>query len=233
LLRWADGRGWLEDQWRQIMPFAAALMAYLIALQLGGSGFIAAFSGGLTFGYFSRHHGLRVTILNEDVGGVLASASWVGFGALAVGAVLPNITIQTVVYAVLSLTVIRMASVAIAMVRTGVQWPTIAFIGWFGPRGLASIVFALIALESGIPDAGPVLATVVLTILLSVFLHGLSSVPLVAAYSRWYAANFADASETAEAKPTTMPRLRREPDAGDITAAVTRAQTAAASTRAG
>ncbi len=180
LLRWADERGWLEGQWRQIMAFGAALMAYLVALQLGGSGFIAAFSGGLTFGHFSRHHGLRVTGLNEDIGGVLAAFTWVGFGALAVGLILPTITIQAIVYAVLSLTVIRMVPVAVALFHTGARWPTIAFIGWFGPRGLASIVFALIAMESGIPDAAPILTTVVLTILLSVFVHGLSSVPLIA-----------------------------------------------------
>ena len=69
LLRAADDRGWLEGQWRQILPLVAALLAYLAALRLGGSGFIAAFTGGMTFGYFSRRHGLRVTSLNEESGG--------------------------------------------------------------------------------------------------------------------------------------------------------------------
>ena len=219
LLRWADERRWLEGQWRQIMPFAAALMAYLVALELGGSGFIAAFSGGLTFGYFSRHHGLRVTSLNEDIGGVLAGFTWIGFGALAVGMVLPSITIQVVIYAALSLTLIRMVPVALALLGTGARWPTVAFMGWFGPRGLASIVFALIALESGIPDADPILTTVVLTILLSVILHGLSSVPLIAAYSRWYDAHVVEHPGAPEAKPTIMTRLRRQPNEGDMAAA--------------
>jgi sodium/hydrogen antiporter len=211
LLRVADDRGWLEGQWRQILPLVGALLAYLVALKLDGSGFIAAFTGGMTFGYFSRRHDLPVTVLNEDVGGTLAGATWVGFGALAVGMLLPHVTWQIVVYAAISLTLIRMVPVAIAMRGTGAQLPTVAFMGWFGPRGLASIVFALIALQDGIPDRQTLLTTVMLTILLSVFLHGLSSVPLVAAYSRWYAAHVAKHPDASEAKPTTMARLRHHP----------------------
>jgi sodium/hydrogen antiporter len=208
LLRVADDRGWLEAQWRQILPLVAALLAYLTALRLGGSGFIAAFTGGMTFGYLSRHHDQRVTSLNEDVGGILAGATWVGFGALAVGVLAPHLTWQIAAYAALSLTLIRMVPVAIAMLGTRAKLPTVAFIGWFGPRGLASIVFALIALQEGIPGRQMLFATVMLTILLSVFLHGLSSAPLVAAYSRWYAAQVARHPSAPEAKPTIMSRLR-------------------------
>ena len=211
MLRAADDRGWLEGQWRQILPLLGALLAYLVALRLGGSGFIAAFTGGMTFGYFSRRHGLQVTSLNEDVGGILAGATWVGFGALAVGTLLPHVTWQIVAYAALSLTVIRMVPVAIVLRGTGARLPTVAFVGWFGPRGLASIVFALIALESHIPDSQMLLTTVMMTILLSVFLHGLSSVPLVAAYSRWYAAQVTKRPSAPEAKPTIMSRLRHHP----------------------
>ena len=211
LLRTADERGWLDSQWPQILPLLAALFAYLAALRLGGSGFIAAFTGGMTFGSFSRHHGLGVTSLNEDVGGTLAGAIWVGFGALAVGELLPHLTWQILVYAVLSLTLIRMIPVAIALLGTGARLPTVAFMGWFGPRGLASIVFALIALDEGIPDRQMLLTTVMMTILLSVFLHGLSSVPLVAAYSRWYTAHIARQPTASEATPTIMSRLRHRP----------------------
>ena len=139
-----------------------------------------------------------------------AGATWVGFGALAVGMLLPHVTWQIVVYAAISLTLIRMVPVAIAMLGTGAQLPTVAFMGWFGPRGLASIVFALIALQDGIPDRQTLLTTVMLTILLSVFLHGLSSVPLVAVYSRWYTAHVAKHPSASEAKPTTMSRLRHQ-----------------------
>jgi len=162
----------------------------------------------MTFGYVSRRHDLQVTSLNEDVGGTLAGATWVGFGALAVSMLLPHVTWQIVVYAALSLTLVRMVPVAIAMLRTGAGLPTIAFMGWFGPRGLASIVFATIALDDGIPDRQRLLTTVMMTILMSVFLHGLSSVPLVAAYSRWYKAHVAKHPSASEAKPTLMSRLR-------------------------
>jgi NhaP-type Na+/H+ or K+/H+ antiporter len=208
-LRAADDRGWLEGQWRQILPLLAALLAYLVALRLGGSGFIAAFTGGMTFGYFSRRHESWVTSLNEDVGGILAGATWVGFGALAVGMLLPHVTWQILAYAALSLTLVRMVPVAIALLGTGTRLPTVAFLGWFGPRGLASIVFALIVLDEGVPDRQLLLTTVLMTILLSVFLHGLSSVPLVAAYGRWYAEHVAKQPSAAEAKSTIMSRLRQ------------------------
>jgi NhaP-type Na+/H+ or K+/H+ antiporter len=173
----------------------------MVALRLGGSGFIAAFTGGMAFGYFSRRHDPPVTSFNEDVGGILAGATWVGFGALAVGMLLPHVTWQIVAYAALSMTLIRMVPVAIALLGTGAQLPTVAFMGWFGPRGLASIVFALIALDEGIPGRQMLLTTVMMIVLLSVFLHGLSSVPLVAAYSRWYAAHVAKNPTASEAKP--------------------------------
>jgi NhaP-type Na+/H+ or K+/H+ antiporter len=214
LLRAADDRGWLEGQWRQILPLLAALLADLAAVRLGGSGFIAAFTGGMTFGYFSRRHDLSVTGLNEDVGGILAGATWVGFGALAVGMLLPHVTWQIVAYAALSLTLIRMGPVAIALLGTGAQLPTVAFMGWFGPRGLASIVFALIAVDEGVPDRQILLTTVMMIVLLSVFLHGLSSVPLVAAYSRWCSAHAAERPDAPEARPTIMPRLRHDPAPG-------------------
>lgn len=208
LFRAADGRGWLEGPWRQILPLLTALLAYLVALGLGGSGFIAAFTAGIAFGYFSRRHDLPVTGLAEQVGGILAGATWVGFGALAVGTLLPHVTWHIVAYAVLSLTLVRMAPVAIALLGTRTRLPTVAFMGWFGPRGLASIVFALIALDEGIADSEMLVTTVMMTILLSVFLHGLSSVPLVAAYSRWYGEHVSKQPSAAEAKSTLMSRLR-------------------------
>ena len=211
LFRVADERGWLEGQWRQCLPLVTAILAYAVALRLGGSGFIAAFVGGMAFGHFSKRHGLHVTGLNEDVGGILAAVVWVGFGALALSKLLPHVTWQVVAYAALSLTVVRMVPVAIALMGSGARAPTIAFMGWFGPRGLASIVFALIALESGVPEARTLFATVGLTVLLSIFLHGLSSVPLVAAYSRWYAGHKARHPSAAEAKHTKMSRLRHRP----------------------
>ena len=211
LLRAADDRGWLEGQWRQILPLVAALLAYLAALRLGGSGFIAAFTGGMTFGYFSRRHDLPVTSLNE---GCRRDPRGRHLGRLRGtrrrhDAAARHLADRRLCGA--QPDPVRMVPVAIAMLGTGAQLPTVAFIGWFGPRGLASIVFALIALENDIPDKQTLLTTVMLIILLSVFLHGLSSVPLVAAYSHWYTAHVAEHPSASEAKPTIMSRLRHHP----------------------
>ena len=213
LFRLADRRGWIGGEWRQIVPLAVALLAYAIALLLGGSGFIAAFAGGMAFGLASGARGSVVTLFTEEAGGFVAAITWIGFGALALTLVIPDITWQVVLYAALSLTVVRMVPVLIALAGRGIRRPTVAFIGWFGPRGLASIVFALLALERGIPDEEVVLTTVVVTVALSVVLHGLTSAPLVAAYHRWYAAHTRANPEAEEAAPATLPRRRRHFDA--------------------
>ena len=215
LMRLADQRGWIQPQWRQLCTLAVATSAYAAAVVLGGSGFIAAFVGGMAFGAFSGQHGLRTAYLAEEVGGILAAITWMGFGALAISAVWDAITWQVVVYALLSLTVIRMVPVAVALLGTGARWQTVAFMGWFGPRGLASVVFGLLAVEAGVPDADPLLTTVVVTVGLSVFLHGLSAQPLVAAYHRWYDAHPRAADTDAEAQPTAVPRTRRSAGPAD------------------
>lgn len=209
VLRFADERGWMQPSWRQLCTLAIAASAYAAAVVLGGSGFIAAFVGGMAFGAMSGQHGLRTAYLAEEVGSILAAVTWLGFGALAISSVWDHITWQVVGYALLSLTVVRMVPVALALLGTGARWQTVTFMGWFGPRGLASVVFALLAVEAGVPDADPLLATVVVTVGLSVFLHGLSAGPLVAAYHRWYDAHPGDADVTAEARPTPVPRTRR------------------------
>ena len=216
LFRFADRRGWIGGEWRQIVPLAVALLAYAIALTLGGSGFIAAFVGGMAFGRFSGARGSVVTLFTEEAGGFVAAITWIGFGALALTLAIPHITWQVVLYAALSLTLVRMVPVAIALAGRGIRRPTVAFIGWFGPRGLASIVFALLALERGVPDSEVVLTTVVVTVALSVVLHGLTSAPLVAAYHRWYVAHAVANPEAEEATPATMPRRRRQLDAAGI-----------------
>ena len=108
-----------------------------------------------------------------------------------------------------------MLPVAIAMAGSGVRAPTAAFIGWFGPRGLASIVFGLLVLERGVPEAQTVLTVVAVTVALSVVLHGLTSVPLVGAYQRWYESHAAAHPKAEETAPAQMPRLRRQLTSAD------------------
>jgi len=217
LFRAADHRDWIGREWRQMVPLAAALLAFTIAVTLGGSGFIAAFVGGLAFGRLSGARGSAVTLLAEDTGGLLAAVTWIGFGAMALTLALPHITWQVILYAALSLTLVRMLPVALALAGQGLKRPTVAFIGWFGPRGLASLVFALLAFERGVPEGEVVLTTVLVTVALSVLLHGLTSVPLVAAYQRWYSTHRAQHPGAAEAAPATMSRRRRHlPGAHDL-----------------
>ncbi|WP_353827011.1 cation:proton antiporter [Agromyces sp. SYSU T0242] len=211
--RLADRRGWIARDWRQILPLAVALLAYAIAEQLGGSGFIAAFVAGLAFGRLAGPARSTVTVLSEAAGDLLAAVTWIAFGAIAIGLALPYLSWQVVLYAILSLTLVRMVPVAIALLvgRGGApRIETIGFIGWFGPRGLASLVFVLIAVERGVPESETVLTTVVVTVALSIMLHGLTSAPLVAVYHRWYTARSDLDSAAAEAVPTELPRRRRQ-----------------------
>ena len=215
LFRLAERRGWIGGAWRQILPLSAAFLAFAIAGGLGGSGFIAAFVGGLVFGRASGEHG-AATLFTEEAGGLLAAAVWIGFGALVLGPVLAHVTWRIVLYAILSLTVVRMAPVALAMMKRGVRWPTVAFIGWFGPRGLASLVFGLLVVERGVPEQATLVTTVAVTVALSVILHGVTSVPFAARYHRWYERHVAAEPAAPEAAPATMPRQRRQLGAADL-----------------
>jgi sodium/hydrogen antiporter len=118
-----------------MFTLTVALSAYTAAGVLGGSGFIAAFVGGMAFGRASGQHGLRATYLTEETGSILAAVTWIGFGALAISQVLPDITWRVVLYAVLSLTVVRMLPVVVAMARSGARWQTLAFTGGSGRAG--------------------------------------------------------------------------------------------------
>lgn len=184
LLRTASRREWIGASWRQPGTLAVALGAYAAAATLGGSAFLAAFVAGLAFRR-AGGAGMDDTMgFTAETGSILAAATWLIFGSVAVLAALPHITWQVLAYAVLSLTAIRMLPVFAALAGTGAPPRTRAFIGWFGPRGLASVVFALLAYERGTPAAVTLLTTVVATVGLSVLAHGLSARPLIAAYAR-------------------------------------------------
>lgn len=186
LLREAVRRGLAEAAWIQVVPVGTAAIAYGLAAPLGGSGFIAAFVAGLAFGAIGGR--ADETYMLEELGGLANAATFIVFGAAIVGPVLSNATWTEALYAVLSLTVVRMVPVAISFIGTHAQLPTVLFTGWFGPRGLASIVFTVIVLdESDLPHVSTMTAVVVLTILMSVYAHGVTAVPLTRRYAAWYA----------------------------------------------
>lgn len=215
LFRMADRRGWVLGLWRQVLPLAAALLCFTVADELGGSVFIGAFVGGIVFGWVAGPARTVVSLLTEEVAEIATSFTWIAFGALAVPLALGFVTWQVVIYAVLSLTVIRMVPVAIALAGHRPRLPTVAFIGWFGPRGLASLVFVLLAIEEGVPEQDTVMTTVVVTVALSILLHGLSSVPLIGVYHRWSTERLAGDPHAVESVATVVPRPRRHLPAGD------------------
>jgi NhaP-type Na+/H+ or K+/H+ antiporter len=183
----AGRHGHVEGSWLQIVPFAGAAAAFGLADPVGGSGFIAAFVGGFIFGAVRRRAGGEVGYLIEELGEVLSAVTFIVFGAALLGPVLGDVTWSVALYAVLSLTVVRMLPVAIAMAGTGARPPTLAFLGWFGPRGLASIVFAVLVLEEGgLPHDGLILTTTYTAIGLSVLAHGLTAAPLADRYAAWF-----------------------------------------------
>src|SRR5436190_12747407 len=189
-LRVATRRSLVEPHWRQILTAATALLAAGIATGLGGSIFIAAFTAGFFFGVLRRASGGEVSYLVDEGGELLNAVTFIVFGAVILGPALDDLGWEVLVYAVLSLTVVRMLPVALSLLGSRARRPTVAFVGWFGPRGLATIVFAVILIdESSLPHEHTLLLAVVATIGISVFAHGLSSRPLTGHYVRWYASH--------------------------------------------
>ncbi|MBT9611939.1 MAG: cation:proton antiporter [Burkholderiales bacterium] len=176
--------GWISESWRQLPVPALAVACFAMAQWLGGSGFIAAFTGGLLFGWLAKEHKHALLLAAEGTGDTLALITWVVFGAVVIGRVVGHIEWQMVLYALLSLTLIRMLPVFLALAGLGLRAPEKLFIGWFGPRGLASIVFGVIVFDEHLPGGVTLAATVVCTIVLSIVIHGLSAIPLVAALKR-------------------------------------------------
>ena len=151
----------------------------------------------------------QINDLSEQVGNVLNGVTFLLFGAILLGPALGELSWKLVLYAVLSLTVVRMLPVAIAMLGTRARPTTLSFMGWFGPRGLASIVFAVIILEeSNLPHEHTILLAIYLTVGLSVFVHGITAAPLAERYGRWYDAHPRPAKPSMEATPTTVTRPR-------------------------
>ena len=210
-LKLATERGWASGTSRQLFVLALALACYLVASAIGGNGFIAAFVGGLAFGIGSSHKEVKAVEFTEAQGSLLAIGVWTAFGLLLAGHLQTDLwNVNAILFATLSLTVVRMLPVAIALLGTRFHSATVLFMGWFGPRGLASIVFLIIGLEglgeAGI-DVGPLLAAVTWTVLLSVVLHGITAAPLAKRYGRVADQLPATAPELADSLEPTPRRL--------------------------
>jgi len=183
VLRRARRGGWAAEDFAGIAVLFLAVAAYAGAVVAGGNGFIAAFCGGLAFGAVAGRRGPAELVFLENSSGLLSLLVWLAFGAIAIPIMSDRVDVVVVVYAVLSLTVVRMIPVALATIGSGLDRATVLFVGWFGPRGLASLVFALLALEELGPAADEAVTVVAVTVFLSVLAHGFSAAPLAARYA--------------------------------------------------
>ena len=176
-------RNWLDGAWTQIPVIALALVCFSISQWLGGSGFIACFVGGLIFGGLIQRQKAALLKAADGTGDVLSMITWFIFGALFIGDCLLAPQWQAIVYALLSLSVIRILPVCLAVIGMGLETDSKLFMGWFGPRGLASIVFIVMVNEANLPGADTLVQAVTWTVLLSVILHGITANPLANAYA--------------------------------------------------
>jgi NhaP-type Na+/H+ or K+/H+ antiporter len=189
LVERASRRGWMNPTFQRLAAGSLAILAFALAEKFHGNGFIAAFFGGLMLGVHTPVVRERIHEFGEAEGQQLGLFVFLIFGLAAVPPAAKHWDVAAWVYAILSLTVIRMLPVALCLRGTKLTKFSIAFIGWFGPRGIASVLYLLIVVnELGLKGYERMLSCVVLTVLLSVFLHGASAVPL----SRLYATRAAD-----------------------------------------
>lgn len=177
--RYSAKHHWQTPMWSQLTLPGLAVLCFATAQTLGGSGFIAAFVGGLLASYLFAEQKHDLLKASEEFASLLSIITWVVFGALVIPSVWSSFTVDVWLYALLSLTVIRIVPVLVSLAGTGFDFETRLFIGWFGPRGLASIVFAIMILDYPLQTGRTLVAVAACTVLLSVLLHGLSANPWV------------------------------------------------------
>jgi sodium/hydrogen antiporter len=181
----ASRAGWMNDTFQRLVSISLAVMAYSAAEMVHGNGFIAAYFGGLLLGVRSHAVRERVQEFGEAEGQQLALYIFLLFGLVLVPAAIPYWDLRAWVYAVMSLTIIRMLPVALSLIGSKLDWVSVSFIGWFGPRGIASVLYLLMVVgKLGTQKLEYLLGIIVLTVTLSVLAHGVTAVPLSGAYGR-------------------------------------------------
>jgi sodium/hydrogen antiporter len=217
LVNAARRRGWAAEGFGGAAVLGLAVCAYASAVAVHGNGFIAAFVAGLAFGTAGGRRGEPLVPFVEETGALVSLLVWLAFGAVELVPAVESLTWQMVLYAILSLTVVRMVPVLVALTGARLDWATNILVAWFGPRGLASVVFALLALEElGRPAAGPAVAVITITVVISIVAHGATAEPL----ARRYANRLAHpAAGSTAVQPPDVPdrRLIRRTTRGGIT----------------
>lgn len=210
LMSRAISRGWVEGIYAQLATLALAIAAFAGALAVGANGFIAAFVAGLSFGTVSGETlAEKLDEYTEDSGRLLAIVAFFLFGNIFVNDALAETSITIVLCAIGALTIARIVPVAIAMLGMKADWRTTLFIGWFGPRGLASILFGLLLLEEALPSADKLFAVISWTVVASVFLHGATAAWGARTYGAWFESMSDDEKdEMPEAQAVPVDRAR-------------------------
>jgi NhaP-type Na+/H+ or K+/H+ antiporter len=197
LLSIANRRGYIAESFRQIAVVTLPLMCLLLAEMVEASMFIAAFVAGLAVQISFKEAGKQSVEFAEEWGQLFNLIVFCIFG-MVVMRDWRQFTLASWIYALLSLTVVRMLPVAISLIGTRLSRPTLLFMGWFGPRGLASIVLGMVYLEQQLhlPGEATIRFAVMATVVLSIFAHGLSAIPGISIYARKVAALGAAAPES-------------------------------------
>ncbi|GLS90063.1 sodium:proton antiporter [Psychromonas marina] len=182
---------WMQHSYQNLIPIALAVVAFFLAEEFHGNGFIAAFFAGLYAGNTSQPMREHIEEFAESEGELLVLISFFLFGLAFVPVTFAFINLNVVLYSLLSLTVLRMIPVIICLIgarldNKKIDFATMAFIAWFGPRGIASILYVLIVAHEvgGIEGFETVYAVVTVTVLMSIVAHGLSAQPLANWYSK-------------------------------------------------
>ncbi len=186
-MSWGRSSGWMSTEFQKISAVVLALLAYSLAGLIGGNGFIAAFVMGVTLGNVSTDK--RFDKLDEHVAVEVELAVLLTYMFVFAGVMLPDalrmVDWRVVLYAVLSLTIVRILPVMASMVGSGLQPVTVSFLGWFGPRGLASILYLFTVIdEQTLPGIETVYTVTLITVLLSIFAHGISAAPAASWYGK-------------------------------------------------
>lgn len=186
VLTHAQRRNWISPMWLQVGALALAAAAYGLAVPLASSGFIAAWLTGLVLGITTRDELEGFNGFAETLGSTLTMISFMLFGAVLLGPALGRLTWQIALAAILSLTLVRMVPVALALIGSSLRPPSVLFLGWFGPRGLATIILAGVVVEdAAIPGAETIVTVAMITVGLSVFAHGMTAWHGSESYADW------------------------------------------------
>jgi NhaP-type Na+/H+ or K+/H+ antiporter len=184
LLDFSYKRDWISDVWVQVSVPALAIASFAFAQSLHGSGYIAAFVGGMLFGFIARAATHKLVMPGEAISEGMSMLTWLIFGVAVIGQSFAAFTWQIIVYSILSLTLVRMLPIFLSLLGTSETNSSKLFLGWFGPRGLASIVFAIIVLDENLPGGDFLAMVVTCTVGLSLILHGVSANPLAGLIAR-------------------------------------------------